>query len=160
MAPEVGHEGERECERERERVERLVREGKVSEDEGQKLVEAIDDAERREASAAAAGAPAERPKRPSVFSRPAGLFLAGLAVTMLGVLVYSLIVGRAVESLPAGVGAARDAKTLSATLEETTSWLRSAVLWSAPLCLIGLGLIVMSIIKFIARAAVREAMKV
>ncbi|MHC4247998.1 MAG: hypothetical protein ACYTKD_15515 [Planctomycetota bacterium] len=172
MAPEDRHEGgsEREREGERDRVERLVREGNVSAEEGRKLVDAIDDAERREASAAVTGesakessetsaSPAGGPNRHGIFSRPLALFLAGLAVSILGHLVFSLIVGDAMESLPR-FKEGLDAGSLSDKLGEVSDQLGRAWFWSAPLFLIGFVLIVVSIFKFIVRMAVREARKV
>lgn len=147
---------------ERERVERLVREGKVSEEEGRKLVAALDDAERREARPAPSEERAGPPeagggsaaKRPGVFSRPAGWFLTGLAVVLIGVAVQSFLVGRVTRTLPGAFGDIVDEHTMSEKLKEVASGLEAARLWGMPFYVLGGLLVVISIVKWVVKLVV------
>jgi hypothetical protein len=151
---------------ERERVERLVREGKASEEEGRKLIAALDDAERREARPAPSKEAAMPPearggsavKRPGIFSRPLGLLLAGIAIVLIGGAVHSALVSPIVESFSAGVGEL-DLESLNTKLGEASHQLGRAWLWAWPFYIVGYGLIVVGIFKFIVRMVVREARK-
>ncbi|MHC4503335.1 MAG: hypothetical protein ACYTFI_08530 [Planctomycetota bacterium] len=147
---------------ERERVERLVREGKVSEEEGRKLIAALDDAERREARPGTpeeVAGPAEArggsaAKRPGIFSRPAGWFLMGLAVILIGVTVQSFVTGRVItRTLPGAVGESVDEDTFSKHIGEVASGLEGARLWGMPFYVLGGLLMVISIVKWIVKLA-------
>lgn len=142
---------------ERERVERLVREGKVSEEEGRKLIAAIEDAKRRETRprpSEAAGAPlGQAAKRPGIFSRPAGWFLTGLAVLLVGVTVQSFLTGRVVtRTLPGALGPSVDGDTFAKQIGEVGSGLETARLWGMPFYVLGALLVVISIVKLVIRA--------
>ncbi len=139
---------------ERERIEQLVRDGKVSEEEGRKLITAIEDAEQREGrpdqSEEAVGSPEARggtaAKRLGILSRPVGWFGAGILVYVIGVAVHYFMIGPVIEELgSADLGSADEIRE---EMDEVASGMETVRLWVMPLYVLGVLFIIVSIVKW------------
>ncbi|MHC4253729.1 MAG: SHOCT-like domain-containing protein [Planctomycetota bacterium] len=155
---------------ERERIERMVREGKIDADEGERLLAALEKVGPPDDDAAAtpfdraarvlAAADAQRP--PGPLSRPR--VWLGVGGAMLGagaVFVVLTWVGirSAVTGLSGGLGSVQGSDDLSQSLERTSSELAVAWDWAlvgAPLLILGAICLLVALVLWLGRTVGRE----